>query len=162
MRSAAALVLLAVAAGVGAASAQTPQSAAASQRAWQAFRAGDAATPPAVAPTIVTRGDPAEAERAQRAFRVEDGGRGGEATEAEARLDDDLARLRARTAVQVDAQARGLTGIEVVGVRATEHGGRPVFAVQVMQRGGNRNDAFLVTTVLVDAESGRVLGRAER
>jgi hypothetical protein len=50
-------------------------------------------------------------------------------------------------------------GVDVLDVRPIEANGRQAYAVKVMNPGGNSNDAFLVSTLVVDRESGEVLGR---
>ncbi len=67
--------------------------------------------------------------------------------------------------------ARGLTpqevarrlaetyGVDVLRVRELEENGRRLYAITVMLPGGNRNDAFQVGTLLVDAESGEPVPR---
>jgi hypothetical protein len=62
-----------------------------------------------------------------------------------------LAALKERLASEL--------GVDVLDVRPVEANGRPVYAVKVMIPGGNSNDAFLVSTLVVDRESGEVLGR---
>lgn len=49
-------------------------------------------------------------------------------------------------------------GVEVLDVRAIEADGTPAWAVKVMQPGGNFNAAFRVSTLVVNKESGEVLG----
>jgi hypothetical protein len=50
-------------------------------------------------------------------------------------------------------------GVDVLDIRPIEANGRQVYAVKVMNPGGNSNDAFLVSTLVVDRKSGEVLGR---
>ena len=45
-------------------------------------------------------------------------------------------------------------GVKVLRVTPTERGGKQLFDVVVMNPGGNFNEAFKVTTLVVDAESG--------
>jgi hypothetical protein len=79
---------------------------------------------------------------------------GGASTAGEAapKLDEAaVARLKERLAAEL--------GVEVLDVRPVEADGQQVYAVKVMNPGGNSNDAFLVSTLVVDGESGEVLGR---
>jgi hypothetical protein len=50
-------------------------------------------------------------------------------------------------------------GVELLDIRPIEVDGREAYAVKVMNPGGNSNNAFLVATLVVDGESGEVLGR---
>ena len=50
-------------------------------------------------------------------------------------------------------------GVEVLEVRSVELDGAPAYAVKVMNPGGNSNAAFRVSTLLVDGDSGTVLGQ---
>ncbi len=50
-------------------------------------------------------------------------------------------------------------GVEVLRVREVEDGGRRLYAVTVMLPGGNRNDAFQVGTLMVDADTGEPVPR---
>lgn len=54
------------------------------------------------------------------------------------------------------------SGVEVLGVEAIETDGRPAYAVKVMNPAGNSNDAFQVSTLIVDRDSGEVLGRLQQ
>ena len=47
--------------------------------------------------------------------------------------------------------------VEVLRVRAGEVDGRPVWLVTVMNKGGDFNEAFQVTTLAVDQESGELV-----
>jgi hypothetical protein len=79
-------------------------------------------------------------------------GGAGPAGEAAPKLDEAaVAKLKERLASEL--------GVEVLDVRPVEANGRQVYAVKVMNPGGNSNDAFLVSTLIVDRESGEVLGR---
>ena len=49
-------------------------------------------------------------------------------------------------------------GVEFLGVTPVELEGRRLASVRVMEPGGNSNAAFLVQTLVVDPESGEVLG----
>lgn len=53
-------------------------------------------------------------------------------------------------------------GVEVLGVQGIEADGRPAYAVRVMNPGGNSNDAFRVSTLIVDRDSGEVLGQLQQ
>ncbi len=50
-------------------------------------------------------------------------------------------------------------GVDVLRVRELEEDGRRLYAVTVMLPGGNRNDAFQVGTLLLDAETGEPVPR---
>ncbi|MGH6943773.1 MAG: PepSY domain-containing protein, partial [Geminicoccaceae bacterium] len=52
--------------------------------------------------------------------------------------------------------------VQVLGLRVVEAAGRPAYAVKVMNPGGNYNAAFLVTTLLVDGDTGEILGQMQR
>lgn len=45
-------------------------------------------------------------------------------------------------------------GVTVLAVDPMKQAGRAVYLVKIMRPGGNRNDAFLVETVVVDKETG--------
>jgi len=63
-------------------------------------------------------------------------------------------------AVTADQAARTIAkefSVQVLRVTAERFDGRKVFRVTFMVPPGNRNDAFRVTSVLVDAESGRLV-----
>jgi hypothetical protein len=62
---------------------------------------------------------------------------------------------------QIGADLGERLGVEVLGIEQVEAGGGPRYAVKVMNPPGNYNAAFMVTTLLVDAVSGEVLGEAE-
>ena len=49
-------------------------------------------------------------------------------------------------------------GVEVLDVRAIEANDRQAYAAKIMNPGGDSNAAFQVTTLVVDRESGEVLG----
>lgn len=49
---------------------------------------------------------------------------------------------------------------EILAMQVVELAGAPAYAVRIMNPGGNSNDAFMVTTLLVDGATGEVLGRA--
>jgi hypothetical protein len=51
-------------------------------------------------------------------------------------------------------------GVQVLKVTPTDGGDPPTYAVRVMNPPGNDNAAFLVSTLLVDAITGAVLGQA--
>jgi hypothetical protein len=50
-------------------------------------------------------------------------------------------------------------GVEILRVEATESQGRPAYAVTVMNPPGNDNSAFAVETLLIDGETGGLLGK---
>ena len=50
-------------------------------------------------------------------------------------------------------------GVDVLSVEVVEQGGRPVYALTVMNPPGNYNGAFQVATLLVDGATGGLLGQ---
>ncbi len=66
---------------------------------------------------------------------------------------------RALAPEEVAARIASTYGVEVLRVREVEGNGRRLFAVTVMLPGGDRNDAFQVGTLLVDAETGEPVPR---
>jgi hypothetical protein len=60
---------------------------------------------------------------------------------------------------QVRQRISGRLGVQVLKVDRVEAGGRSAYAVKVMNPPGNYNGAFLVTTLLVDGDTGEVLGQ---
>jgi len=71
-----------------------------------------------------------------------------------------LSSPEAAAAVGEEEAARSISerfDVQVLRVRAGEIDGRAVWLVTVMQRGGTRNDAFQVTTLAVDRESGELV-----
>lgn len=63
----------------------------------------------------------------------------------------------ALTAEQVARQIAETYKVRVLKVAPLEFGGRAAFRVTVMKPGGNSNDAFRVTTIAVDAETGKLI-----
>ncbi len=63
----------------------------------------------------------------------------------------------ALTAEQVAQQIAEAYGVRVLKIAPTEIDGRAAFRVTVMKPGGNANDAFRVTTLAVDAETGKLI-----
>jgi hypothetical protein len=61
---------------------------------------------------------------------------------------------------QVRSRLQDELGVEVVGLRVVEVDGRPAYAVKVMNPSGNYDAAFLVSTLLVDGETGEILAQA--
>ncbi len=51
-------------------------------------------------------------------------------------------------------------GVQVLGVAPTDAKDPPTYAVRVMNPAGNDNAAFVVSTLLVDATTGAILGEA--
>jgi hypothetical protein len=62
---------------------------------------------------------------------------------------------------QVRSRLQEELGVEVVGLRVVEVEGRPAYAVKVMNPPGNYNAAFRVVTLLVDGDTGEVLGEVQ-
>ena len=62
---------------------------------------------------------------------------------------------------QIEADLGERLGVEVLGIEQVEAEAGPRYAVKVMNPPGDYNAAFMVTTLLVDAVSGEVLGEAE-
>jgi hypothetical protein len=54
--------------------------------------------------------------------------------------------------------AEGLS-VEILSIEATESAGRPAYAVTVMNPPGNDNSAFVVETLLIDGDTGSLLGK---
>jgi hypothetical protein len=59
---------------------------------------------------------------------------------------------------QVRARLQDELGVDVLDLRTVEVDGRPGYAAKVMNPPGNYNAAFLVSTLLVDGDTGQVLG----
>jgi len=76
---------------------------------------------------------------------------GGAAPQAAARLSADQVRQR----ISEDL------GVEVLSVDRVAAGERPAYALKVMNPPGNYNAAFRVVTLLVDGDSGAVLGEIQ-
>lgn len=75
-----------------------------------------------------------------------------------------LALLAGRTQAEVtEAQVkRSLEqayNVTVLRIRQVDHEGQPAFVVTMMNPGGNFNEAFQVNTVLVDADSGKLISQ---
>jgi hypothetical protein len=62
---------------------------------------------------------------------------------------------------QAEAALAERLGVEVLGSETIETDAGTRYAIKVMNPPGNSNDAFLVTTLLVDAASGEILGEAQ-
>ena len=63
-------------------------------------------------------------------------------------------------AIDKDEAARKIAeayDVQVLKVAESEIDGQPVWLVTLMKGGGDRNDAFLVTTLAVDRESGELV-----
>jgi hypothetical protein len=50
-------------------------------------------------------------------------------------------------------------GVEILSIDVVDQGGRPAYAITVMNPPGNRNDAFRVATLLFDGTTGALLGQ---
>ncbi|HEX6144992.1 MAG TPA: hypothetical protein VFZ01_19920 [Geminicoccaceae bacterium] len=87
---------------------------------------------------------PSPGERARAAF-------GGGAPEPAAEPEE-------ADATAVAQAVAGRLGVEVLDVRTVDVQGRPLVAARVMEPGGNSNAAFLVQTLVIDPESGEVVG----
>lgn len=61
---------------------------------------------------------------------------------------------------QVRSRLQDELGVEVVGVRVVEVEGRPAYAVKVMNPPGNYNAAFLVSSLLIDGETGEIIAQS--
>jgi hypothetical protein len=59
---------------------------------------------------------------------------------------------------EVRSLLRDNLGVEVLRVEVVEHDGGPAYAVTVMTPPGNRNNALMVATLLVDGATGALLG----
>jgi len=62
---------------------------------------------------------------------------------------------------EIKARIEADLGVEVLEVRPADLDGRAVYAVKVMNPPGNTNSALMVGTLVVDGDSGDVLGRAD-
>ncbi|MEE8516647.1 MAG: PepSY domain-containing protein [Alphaproteobacteria bacterium] len=65
--------------------------------------------------------------------------------------------LAAVSADQVKAKVAKAFGVKVLKVRPAKADGRKVFVVTVMNPGGDFNEAFQVSTIVVDAETGKLV-----
>ena len=65
--------------------------------------------------------------------------------------------IAAMTANQVKAKIAKDFGVKVLKVRPGKADGRKVFVVTVMNPGGDFNEAFQVSTITVDAETGKLV-----
>jgi hypothetical protein len=63
---------------------------------------------------------------------------------------------------QVRSRVQEELGVEVLGLEVVDPNGPPAYAVRVMNPPGNYSAAFLVSTLLVDGETGEVLGEMRR
>jgi hypothetical protein len=61
---------------------------------------------------------------------------------------------------QVRSRLQEELGVEVVGLRVVEVEGRPAYAVKVMNPPGNYNAAFLVSSLLIDGETGEIIAQS--
>ncbi len=68
-----------------------------------------------------------------------------------------LPALAAMNADQVKAKVAKAFGVEVLKVRPGKADGRKVFVVTVMNPGGDFNEAFQVSTIVVDVETGKLV-----
>jgi len=110
--------------------------------------------------------DPAgeQVERVHRAYRAEPPAAAREQRLHE-RIEDSRGKIEgpsepAAGAVDADVAERlaEALGVEVLEVRAIGTAQGPAYAAKVMNPGGNANAAFRVRTLVVDRESGEVLG----
>lgn len=62
---------------------------------------------------------------------------------------------------EIERRIEAKLAVEVLDVRPAELEGRPVYAVRVMNPPGDTNSALMVGTLVIDGESGDVLGRAQ-
>ena len=65
--------------------------------------------------------------------------------------------IAAMTANQVKAKIAKDFGVKVLKVRPGKTDGRKVFVVTVMNPGGDFNEAFQVSTIVVDVETGKLV-----
>lgn len=68
-----------------------------------------------------------------------------------------LPALAAMNADQVKAKVAKAFGVKVLKVRPGKVDGRKVFVVTIMNPGGNFNEAFQVSTIVVDVETGKLV-----
>jgi hypothetical protein len=62
-----------------------------------------------------------------------------------------------RSLDEIKAEVVKSYGVEVLRAKETNEGGAPAYALTVMHRGGNANEAFLVSTIVVDASTGKLV-----
>ena len=67
--------------------------------------------------------------------------------------------IAAMTANQVKAKIAKEFGVKVLKVRPGKDDGRKVYLVTMMNPGGDFNEAFQVNTIIVDAETGKLVSR---
>jgi len=67
------------------------------------------------------------------------------------------AAAEVKTADQIKAEIAKTYDVQVLRIRAVEYEGQPAYAVTVMNPGGNFNEAFQVSYLLVDATSGKLI-----
>ncbi len=67
--------------------------------------------------------------------------------------------IAAMTANQVKAKIAKDFGVKVLKVRPAKADGRKVYLVTMMNPGGDFNEAFQVNTIIVDAETGKLVSR---
>ena len=65
--------------------------------------------------------------------------------------------MAAMTEIQVRAKIIAEFGVGVLKVRRSQYDGRAVFLVTVMNPGGDFNEAFQITTLAVDVETGKLI-----
>ena len=65
--------------------------------------------------------------------------------------------IAALSANQVKAKVAKAFGVKVLKVRPGKADGRKVFVVTVMNPGGDFNEAFQVSTIVVDVETGKLV-----
>ncbi len=63
------------------------------------------------------------------------------------------------TEAQVKRSLEAAYNVTVLRIRQVDHEGQPAFVVTMMNSGGNFNEAFQVNTVLVDADSGKLISQ---
>ncbi len=68
-----------------------------------------------------------------------------------------LPALAAMNADQVKAKVAKAFGVKVLKVRPGKADGRKVFVVTMMNPGGDFNEAFQVSTIVVDVETGKLV-----
>ena len=60
---------------------------------------------------------------------------------------------------QVSKRIEATFGVRVLRFRRSEHDGRSTYAVTVMNPGGNYNEAYQVSTLMVEPESGKLISQ---
>ncbi len=64
-----------------------------------------------------------------------------------------------RSPEQVSERIEATFGVRVLRIRRAENEGRSTYAVTVMNPGGNFNEAYQVSTLMVEPESGKLISQ---